>query len=53
VNYADGLIPIDRWMGTWHDGSAEGDRLMKDRFMAKKARLNPSSSGPQGPDRNP
>jgi sterol desaturase/sphingolipid hydroxylase (fatty acid hydroxylase superfamily) len=20
VNYGDGLIPLDRWFGTWHDG---------------------------------
>ena len=26
VNYGgDGLIPLDRWFGTWHDGTREGD----------------------------
>ncbi len=38
VNYADGTIPIDKWFGTWHDGTPEGDRLMKERFQRKKAR---------------
>ena len=52
VNYADGLVPIDRWMGTWHDGSAEGDRLMKERFRAKKARRNTGTTAPQGADSN-
>ena len=39
VNYADGTIPIDKWFGTWHDGTKEGDRLMKARFQEKKERL--------------
>ena len=39
VNYGDGLIPIDRWMGTFHDGTKEADERMKERFRAKKARL--------------
>ncbi len=36
VNYAGGNIPFDRWFGTWHDGTAEGDRLMKVRWARKK-----------------
>lgn len=40
VNYSDGMLPIDKWMGTWHDGTDEGQRRMKERFAAKKARLN-------------
>jgi sterol desaturase/sphingolipid hydroxylase (fatty acid hydroxylase superfamily) len=40
VNYGDGAVPIDKWFGTWHDGSSEGDRLMKARFDKKRARLN-------------
>lgn len=39
VNYADGMLPIDKWLGTWHDGSAEGDARMKARFQKKKDRL--------------
>jgi len=38
VNYADGMLPFDKWMGTWHDGTEEGDQVMKDRFQRKKAR---------------
>lgn len=37
VNYADGLLPFDRWFGTWHDGTAEGDQRMKERLRRKKA----------------
>ena len=36
VNYADGSLPFDKWMGTWHDGTPEGDRLMKERFKMTK-----------------
>ena len=39
VNYSDGLLPFDRWFGTWHDGTKEGDLLMKARLDRKKARL--------------
>jgi len=40
VNYgADGFVPLDKWFGTWHDGSKEGDALMKARFAKKKERL--------------
>lgn len=35
VNYSDGTVPLDRWFGTWHDGTADGDALM-DARMAKK-----------------
>ena len=37
VNYADGSIPLDKWFGTFHDGSPEADEAMKKRFM-KRAR---------------
>jgi len=41
VNYCDnGVLPLDKWLGTWHDGSAEGDRLMQARFRKKKERVN-------------
>lgn len=41
VNYGgDGLIPLDKWFGTWHDGTREGDAQMQARFQQKKARLN-------------
>lgn len=38
VNYADGMLPLDKWFGTWHDGTKNGDELMKARFKKKKAR---------------
>jgi sterol desaturase/sphingolipid hydroxylase (fatty acid hydroxylase superfamily) len=40
VNYGDGLIPFDKWFGTFHDGSNEGERQMQVRYKKKKARLN-------------
>ncbi len=40
VNYADGLIPLDRMFGTWHDGSKEGEARMEERFRKKRDRLN-------------
>jgi sterol desaturase/sphingolipid hydroxylase (fatty acid hydroxylase superfamily) len=35
----DGLIPLDRWFGSWHDGTAEGEARLKARLQARKARL--------------
>jgi sterol desaturase/sphingolipid hydroxylase (fatty acid hydroxylase superfamily) len=46
VNYGDGLIPIDKWLGTFHDGSKEADELMKARYKAKKDRANARRGGP-------
>ena len=37
VNYADGTLPLDKWFGTWHDGSEEGDRRMQARFRRRRA----------------
>jgi len=49
VNYGgDGLIPLDQWFGTWHDGSAEGEAIMNDRFKKKRAKMN-ANSGPASP----
>ena len=46
VNYGgDGVIPLDKWIGTWHDGSAEGHARMQARFQAKKARLRAKAAG--------
>ena len=39
VNYGgDGLIPLDKWFGTWHDGTKEGEALMDARFRKKRER---------------
>jgi sterol desaturase/sphingolipid hydroxylase (fatty acid hydroxylase superfamily) len=46
VNYGgDGLIPLDKWFGYWHDGSKEGDARMQARFQKKKERLNAKANG--------
>jgi sterol desaturase/sphingolipid hydroxylase (fatty acid hydroxylase superfamily) len=39
VNYADGLLPIDRLFGTWHDGTNDGDLRMKERMERKRGRV--------------
>ena len=45
VNYGgDGLIPLDKWFGTWHDGSKEGEAQMEARFEKKRARMNAQKS---------
>ncbi|MBB4065632.1 sterol desaturase family protein [Gellertiella hungarica] len=40
VNYGDGLIPFDRWFGTWHDGTRKGEEEMQARYERRKARAN-------------
>jgi sterol desaturase/sphingolipid hydroxylase (fatty acid hydroxylase superfamily) len=40
VNYADGTLPIDKWFGTWHDGSKECEARMQARYEKKVARMN-------------
>jgi sterol desaturase/sphingolipid hydroxylase (fatty acid hydroxylase superfamily) len=40
VNYADGLLPFDRWFGTWHDGTSLGDATMKARMEKKRSAQN-------------
>jgi sterol desaturase/sphingolipid hydroxylase (fatty acid hydroxylase superfamily) len=45
VNYGgDGLVPLDKWLGTWHDGSPEGDVLMQARYEQKLKRMNNPSA---------
>lgn len=39
VNYGDALIPLDRWFGTWHDGSPEGEARMQARYRKRKEKL--------------
>lgn len=43
VNYADGLIPFDKWFGTWHDGTREGQAAMDERWRRKMERENARS----------
>lgn len=35
VNYADGNIPLDKWFGSFHDGSPEADEALKLRRMKR------------------
>ena len=46
VNYGDGLIPIDKWTGTFHDGTKLADERMKERYRQKKERLNARKTTP-------
>src|SRR5690606_20435238 len=48
VNYADGLIPLDRWFGTWHDGTRDGDTAMNDRWQQKMQRMNARKAAKKG-----
>jgi sterol desaturase/sphingolipid hydroxylase (fatty acid hydroxylase superfamily) len=46
VNYGgEGLIPLDRWFGTWHDGTKEADARMQARFEKKRERMKAARSG--------
>jgi sterol desaturase/sphingolipid hydroxylase (fatty acid hydroxylase superfamily) len=39
VNYGgDGLVPIDKWFGTFHDGSPEAQEAMNKRVLARRQR---------------
>jgi sterol desaturase/sphingolipid hydroxylase (fatty acid hydroxylase superfamily) len=41
VNYGgDGLVPLDKWFGTWHDGSKEAQARMDARYAKKVERMN-------------
>jgi sterol desaturase/sphingolipid hydroxylase (fatty acid hydroxylase superfamily) len=37
VNYADGMVPLDRWFGSFHDGTPEAHEAMKNRRMRRSA----------------
>jgi sterol desaturase/sphingolipid hydroxylase (fatty acid hydroxylase superfamily) len=36
-NYADGAVPIDKWFGTFHDGSDEAREQMKKRMITRSS----------------
>ena len=40
VNYGDGLVPFDKWFGTFHDGSAIGEATMQARRNKKREKMN-------------
>jgi sterol desaturase/sphingolipid hydroxylase (fatty acid hydroxylase superfamily) len=36
VNYGgDGLVPLDKWFGTYHDGTPEADAAMNRRVLSR------------------
>jgi len=37
VNYADGMVPLDRWFGSFHDGTPEAHEAMKKRRQMRRA----------------
>ena len=39
VNYADGVLPLDKWFGTFHDGSAGADAAMRRRRLRRSGRV--------------
>jgi len=36
VNYGGDAVPIDRWMGTFHDGSAKAQEALKKRLLERR-----------------
>lgn len=38
VNYGDGLVPLDKVFGTWHDGSDAAASQMRQRLRARRER---------------
>ena len=37
VNYADGMVPLDKWFGSFHDGSPEAHAAMKSRIAKRNS----------------
>jgi sterol desaturase/sphingolipid hydroxylase (fatty acid hydroxylase superfamily) len=37
-NYADGTLPLDKWFGSFHDGTDEAHEAMNRRFLERHAR---------------
>ena len=35
VNYSDGMVPLDKWFGSFHDGSPEADEVMNARSLRR------------------
>jgi sterol desaturase/sphingolipid hydroxylase (fatty acid hydroxylase superfamily) len=45
VNYCDnGMVPLDHWFGSWHDGTPEGERRMQERFRRRAERANANAA---------
>ena len=37
VNYSDGMVPLDKWFGSFHDGTPEAHEAMKARRLRRTA----------------
>lgn len=35
VNYSDGMVPLDKWFGSFHDGTPEANEAMKARRLRR------------------
>ena len=44
VNYGDGVVPLDRLFGTYHDGTQEADELMNRRMQKRRAKFASKAS---------
>lgn len=38
--WGDGLVPLDQWFGTFHDGSEAGEARMNARYQRRNAKAN-------------
>jgi sterol desaturase/sphingolipid hydroxylase (fatty acid hydroxylase superfamily) len=45
VNYADGTIPLDKWFGSFHDGSRKADEALRERRLRMAQRRAPRKEG--------
>lgn len=43
-NYSDGALPLDRWFGTFYDGTPESEKQMMERLKARNAKYAKSSA---------
>ena len=43
-NYGAELVPLDAWLGTFHDGSKEAEKRMNERFMQRSREARASSA---------
>jgi sterol desaturase/sphingolipid hydroxylase (fatty acid hydroxylase superfamily) len=44
-NYADGAVPLDKWFGSFHDGTPEAQARMDARALARAAKANEKKRG--------
>ncbi len=45
-NYgADGVFPMDKWFGTFHDGTKDSQARMDERFLARAAHKAAAKGG--------